>query len=38
VSAPAPGTGDSGRRGTWVEVASAVLLSMAALAIAWSGY
>ena len=39
MSAPAPGTGDgSGRRGTWVEVAAAVLLSMAALAIAWSGY
>jgi hypothetical protein len=39
VSAPAPGTGDGGRRrGTWVEVAAAVLLSMAALAIAWSGY
>jgi hypothetical protein len=39
VSAPAPGTGDGGRwRGTWVEVVTAVLLSMAALAIAWSGY
>ena len=39
MSDPAPGTGDGGRRrGTWVEVASAVLLSMAALAIAWSGY
>ena len=39
MSAPAPGTGDgSRRRGTWVEVVSAVLLSMAALAIAWSGY
>ncbi|HEX5881133.1 MAG TPA: hypothetical protein VF468_22875 [Actinomycetota bacterium] len=35
----APGTGDggSGRR-IWVEVASAILLSVAALAIAWSGY
>jgi hypothetical protein len=39
VSAQAPGTGDGGRRrGAWVEVASAVLLSVAALAIAWSGY
>ena len=39
MSAPAPGTGDGGgRRGTWVEVVSAVLLSVAALAIAWSGY
>jgi hypothetical protein len=39
VSGPAPGTGDGGRRrGGWVEVASAVLLSVAALAIAWSGY
>ena len=37
MSTPAPGTG-AGRRGTWVEVASAVLLSVAALAIAWSGY
>ena len=39
MSAPASGTGDGGgRRGTWVEVAAAVLLSMAAVAIAWSGY
>jgi hypothetical protein len=39
VSGPTPGTGDGGRRrGAWVEVASAVLLSVAALAIAWSGY
>ena len=39
MSGPAPGTGDGGRRrGAWVEVASAVLLSVAALAIAWSGY
>ena len=38
MSVPAPGTGGGGRRGTWVEVAAAVLLSMAALAIAWSGY
>jgi hypothetical protein len=39
VSTPAPGTGDDGgRRGAWVEVVSAVLLSVAALAIAWSGY
>jgi hypothetical protein len=39
VSDPAPGTGDGGRRrAAWVEVASAVLLSVAALAIAWSGY
>lgn len=39
MSGPGPGTGDggSGRRG-WVEVVSAVLLSVAALAIAWSGY
>ena len=39
MSAPPPGTGDGGRgRGAWVEVISAVLLSVAALAIAWSGY
>jgi hypothetical protein len=39
VTSQAPGTGDGGRRrGAWVEVASAVLLSVAALAIAWSGY
>ena len=39
MTSQAPGTGDGGRRwGTWVEVALAVLLSMAALAIAWSGY
>jgi len=39
VSSQVPGTGDGGRRrGTWVEVVSAVLLSMAALTIAWSGY
>jgi hypothetical protein len=39
VSAPAPATGDGGRRrAAWVEVVAAVLLSMAALAIAWSGY
>ena len=39
MSGPAPATGDGGRRrGAWVEVASAVLLSVAALAIAWSGY
>jgi hypothetical protein len=39
VSGPAPTTGDGGRRrGAWVEVVSAVLLSVAALAIAWSGY
>ena len=39
MSAPVPGTGGgSGRWGTWVEVAAAVLLSMAAVAIAWSGY
>jgi hypothetical protein len=39
VSGPAPGAGDGGRRrGAWVEAATAVLLSMAALAIAWSGY
>jgi len=39
VSGPAPTTGDGGRRrGAWVEVVSAVLLSGAALAIAWSGY
>lgn len=39
MTSQAPGTGDggSGRR-VWVEVASAVLLSVAALAIAWSGY
>jgi hypothetical protein len=39
VSGGTPGTG-SGRRGlgVWVEVVSAVLLSVAALAIAWSGY
>ena len=39
MTSQAPGTGDGGgRRGTWVEVVSAVLLSVAALAIAWSGY
>ena len=39
MSGPAPATGDGGRRGgAWVEIASAVLLSVAALAIAWSGY
>jgi hypothetical protein len=39
VSGPAPTTGDGGRRrGAWVEVVLAVLLSVAALAIAWSGY
>ena len=39
MSSQVPGTGDGGRRrGTWVEVVSAVLLSMAALTIAWSGY
>ena len=39
MTSQAPGPGDGGRRwGTWVEVALAVLLSMAALAIAWSGY
>ena len=38
MSVPAPGTGGGGRRGAWAEVATAVLLSVAALAIAWSGY
>jgi hypothetical protein len=39
VSGPTPGTGDGGfGRRAWVEVTSAVLLSVAALAIAWSGY
>ena len=39
MSGPAPATGDGGRRrGAWIEAASAVLLSMAAVAIAWSGY
>jgi hypothetical protein len=39
VSGPAPGNGDGdSRRRAWVEVAAAVLLSAAALAIAWSGY
>ena len=39
MTGPVPGTGDGGRgRGAWVEVASAVVLSLAALAIAWSGY
>lgn len=39
MSGPAPTTGDGGRRrGAWVEVVLAVLLSVAALAIAWSGY
>ena len=40
MSGPAAArAGDGGRRlGAWVEVASAVLLSVAALAIAWSGY
>ena len=36
---PAPRTGDGRRwRGAWVEVVSTVLLALAALAIAWSGY
>ena len=39
MSGQPPGPGDGGRRrGAWVEVVSAVLLSVAALAIAWSGY
>jgi hypothetical protein len=39
MSEQAPGGGAGGRqRGAWVEVVSAVLLSVAALAIAWSGY
>jgi hypothetical protein len=34
-----PGTGDGSRgRGAWVELVSAALLAVAALAIAWSGY
>jgi hypothetical protein len=39
VTDPAPGTGD-GRRwtGAWVEVVSTVVLALAALAVAWSGY
>jgi hypothetical protein len=38
VSGQTPGT-ESGRRGmAWVEVASTVVLAVAALAIAWSGY
>ena len=39
MTEPAPGTGDGRRwRGAWVEVVSTVLLALAALAIAWSGY
>jgi hypothetical protein len=39
VTDPAPGTGDGRRwRGAWVEVDSTVVLALAALAIAWSGY
>jgi hypothetical protein len=39
VTSSAPGTGDGGRRrGAWVDVVSTVLLSVAAVAIAWSGY
>ena len=39
MSGPAPETGEGGhRRGAWVEAGSAVLLAVAALAIAWSGY
>jgi hypothetical protein len=39
VSGQPPGTGDGGgRRGAFLEVVSAVVLSVAALAIAWSGY
>jgi hypothetical protein len=39
VSGPAAGAGDGGPgRRAWVEVVAAVLLSVAALAIAWSGY
>ena len=39
MTSQAPEPGDGGRRrGAWVEVVAAVLLSVAALAIAWSGY
>jgi len=39
VTSSAPGTGDGGRRRVaWVDVVSTVLLSVAAVAIAWSGY
>jgi hypothetical protein len=39
MSGQAPGTTDGRRRpAAWVEVVSAVLLSLTALAIAWSGY
>ena len=39
MTSSAPGTGDGGRRRVaWVDVVSTVLLSVAAVAIAWSGY
>jgi hypothetical protein len=38
VSGQTPGAGDGPRRSAWVEVVATVLLSTAAVAIAWSGY